>query len=480
MKERFRRFFSSEGMVAPAHRLGSLPDTRSAYQSVLHIALPAIAELVLVSLIGSMDTIMVGFLGKNALAAVALPTQPRMMILAMFFALNVGVTAIVARRKGEGRPEDANRTLRNAVLLTSGLSLVVMTFALLFAEPLMRLAGGNTQTADDAAVFKDAITYFKIMSLALPINAVSMCLNAALRGIGNTRLTLKVNVVSNLVNIFFNYLMIGGNLGFPRWEVAGAAIASVIGMASGIILLLWALMRGKDQYLHFSLKDDWRPHPESLKGILKVGSNSMLEQLSMRIGFFLYARIIYSLGVTMFASHNIAMQFLSLTFNFADGLAVAGTTLVGQNMGKNRPDLSLLYGKAAQRIAMFLSVGLGAFIVIMRYPISELFINAGTPDAELVIFHAAEAMLVVAAMQPFQMASIILSGCLRGAGDNLFVAYCMMFCVTLLRPILAAVSVYTLHLSLAMTWLVSLSEILIRLVLFYRRFESGKWMKIRI
>jgi uncharacterized membrane protein len=116
-------------MVAPERRLGPLPGGRDAYGRVIHIALPAIAEMVLMSLIGSLDTIMVGQLGKNALAAVSLPAQPRMIMLALFFALNVGVTAIVARRKGQGRQEDANLTLRNALVLCFGLSVVVAGLA---------------------------------------------------------------------------------------------------------------------------------------------------------------------------------------------------------------------------------------------------------------------------------------------------------------------------------------------------------------
>jgi len=124
------RFFSAQRLVRPDRRLGELPDTRTAYNDVLRIALPSIAEMVLMSLIGSADTIMVGQLGPNALASVALPGQPRMIMLSIFFALNVGVTAIVARRRGEERRDAANRTLRNAIVLVLLLSLVVMTIVM--------------------------------------------------------------------------------------------------------------------------------------------------------------------------------------------------------------------------------------------------------------------------------------------------------------------------------------------------------------
>ena len=131
-------------MVKPEHRLGELPDAKTAYKDVWHIALPSVIEMVLVSLIGSVDTMMVGnMLGAEALSSVGLPTQPRMVLLCLFFALNVGVTAIVARRRGEERQGAANMTLRNALMLALGLSVVLMVLATVFDTPLMRLAGGD-------------------------------------------------------------------------------------------------------------------------------------------------------------------------------------------------------------------------------------------------------------------------------------------------------------------------------------------------
>ena len=475
MLSKIRQYFHADQLVPEHHRVGGIPATRDAYQDVLRIALPSIAEMVLMSLIGSVDTIMVGQLGKNALAAVALPGQPRMIMLCIFFALNVGVTAIVARRKGEGRRDEANLTLRNALMLVFALSLIIMTVVLAFAEPLMRLAGGNTRTPDDAEVLQGALDYFKIMAYALPVTVLSMCINAALRGVGNTKITMKVNIISNLVNVVFNYLLIGGNLGFPRLEVRGAAIASVIGIVAGACLSFITVMHSGNSYLSISRHDQWRVDKKTMHSIFKVGGNAIVEQLSMRFGFFSYSRIMYGYGVTLFAAHNIAMQFLNITFSFADGTAIAATSLVGQQLGAKRPDLSLLYGRISQRIALVISMVVGVILVVFRYPFCRLFIDANTSHADIVIEAAARIMLVVALMQPFQMASVVLSGCLRGAGDNLFVAIVMGCCVSVIRPIMAVLAVYVFKLDLALAWLFSLSEIVVRLIFFDARFRSGKW-----
>ncbi len=334
------RFFHPNCLVKPQYRLGDIPNGPDAYRNVLRIALPSVAEMVLVSLISSIDMMMVGnVLGAEALSSVGLPTQPRMLMLCMFFAMNVGVTSIVARRKGEQRQEEANNTLRNALMLVLMMSLIIVTFGLIFAVPLMRLAGGDT--AESQKVFDDAVTYFRIMTYALPIDALSMCICAAQRGVGNTKITMRVRVLSNLTNMFFNFCLIGGNLGFPRMEVAGAATASLIGITVGLFLALGTVLIGgkRKGYLHLSRHDKWRFEKDTMKAITKVSGNAAIEQLGVRFGFFVYARILFSLGTEMYAANQICMQLLNLTFTFGDGLGVAGTALVGQNLGAKRWDL---------------------------------------------------------------------------------------------------------------------------------------------
>ncbi|NLD82708.1 MAG: MATE family efflux transporter [Clostridiales bacterium] len=471
-----RRLFSPEHLVGKEHRLGDLPSGRDAYADVMRIAFPSIVEMVLMSLIGSVDTMMVGnYLGAGALSSVGLPTQPRMLLLCLFFALNVGVTAIVARRKGEERQAEANATLRNALMLALGLSIVMTAIAVVWAEPLMRLAGGDA--AEDEKIFRDAVDYFVIMTYALPVNALSMCICAAQRGIGKTRITMWVNMAGNLINVFFNYCLIGGNLGFPRLEVRGAAIASVIGMETGFLMALLTVVAGGRHkgYLHLSRHDRWRFDKDSLRSILRVGGNAAVEQLGMRFGFFMYARIMFSLGTVMYAAHQICMQLLNITFTFGDGLGVAATALVGQNLGRKRHDLSILYGKICQRYAVLISLILGVLIIAFRRELVAWFIGRDTVDAGQVIDHAARTMLVLALVQPFQTSSVVLSGSLRGAGDNLYVALVGTVCVSVVRPIMTVAAVYWLHLDLMGAWIFGLFEIVLRFAFFYPRFAGGTW-----
>ena len=464
-----RRFYSTDRMVRPEQVRGEIIGTGDAYKTLIRIALPSVLELVLMSLIGAADTIMVAALGPAAIAAVSLTGQPRMIVLSIFFALNIGVTAIVARRKGQDRQEDANRTLRNALVMGFALSLVVMVLALAFARPLLLLAGANED------MIGWSVEYFTILAWFLPINALTMCINAAQRGVGNTKLAMYVNLTANTVNIIFNYLLIGGNFGFPRLEVAGAAYATGIGFVVGFVLCIISLYQGRrrNHFLRITRTDSWRLDKPTVASIVKIGGSAMWEQLGLRIGFFAYAAIVASLGTEVFAAHAVAMTFLNISFNFGDGVGIAGTSLVGQMLGKERPDLSVVYGKCSQRIAITVSLGLAAVFISFRYLFVGFFVNP-VEDANVYLM-AVNLMFMVAAFQPVQTSSIVISGCLRGAGDNLYVSLVMAICVVLIRPVLSSVAIFALGWGIMGAWGASIMDTTTRFILVYRRFNGGKW-----
>ena len=473
--------FSVDRLLPKSGALGETPTTAQAYKDVGVIAGPAVAEMVLMSVVGAVDTMMVGVLGKEAVAAVGLVDQPRMLLMSVFLALNIGVTAIVARRKGEGRQEDANKTLRNAVVFALGLSLVMMIVGLSVSRQLMQMIGAQPDTIDNANM------YFRIMIYAIPVNALTLCICAAQRGVGNTKITMYVNITSNVVNLALDAVLIEGKLGFPRLEVAGDAYSTVIGFVVGLIMCLITVWRRKgsysDAFLSFSLRDDWRMDRKTMGSILKIGSNAMIEQIALRLGFFIYAGIVARLGTLAFAAHQICMKFLSISFTVGDGIGIAGTSLVGQMLGKKRPDLAQMYGKAAQRIALVSAIVIASCIALFRLPLVTLFIR----DDAGVISLASKVMLCVALFQPLQTTAVVMSGALRGAGDNRFVAGVMLCCVTIIRPVCALIAINVIQntlgrpdIALIGCWLASLFDMSIRMTLVYRRFNGGKWHDIKV
>lgn len=476
------RFFDVKYMLPKNIEHSDLPGSGSMYKKYIELAIPSVMEMVLISLISMVDTIMVSTIGTDAVAAVGLVGQPRMIMLCIFFAMNVGITAVVARRKGEGRRDEANLVMRNMMIIILILSLILMAVVLPFSTQLMRFAG-----AEEGRTLEDATDYFIILGFALPFNALSMAICAAQRGVGNTKLTMYVNILSNMVNVLFNWLLINGIGPFPKLGVAGAAIATAIGMVMGFILCIISLYNGSrhDSFLRITAKDSWRLNKKGIWDVTKIGSSAMLEQIAMRIGFFSYAKIVAGLGTDAFAAHQIAMQFLNLSFSFADGLGVAGTSLVGQMLGRERKDLSHIYGVIAQRFSLVVAILLASCCIILRAPLVSMFISSS--DGENVRQLAEMVMIVVGIFQPFQMLATVVSGALRGAGDVKYTACVMVLTVTLMRPILAILAVYIIGTHMGLTdialigaWLASLVDMITRMILMIRRYNGGKWHDIKV
>jgi putative MATE family efflux protein len=419
--------------------------------------------MISIAIIGMVNSALVGrFVGDHGMAAVILTSQPRMIVLSLFFALNVGVTAVVARRKGAEDRDSARLCLRQALLIVLTLAAVLSIVAVITSDWIMSLAGANEELLPLAS------EYFRITSYFLIFNAVTMTICAAQRGVGNTRVTMTVNLTANIVNVCVGVILI------PRMEIVGAAIAVVAGFGMSFFLALLSIFKS-DAYLRVTISDNWRPSADMMKSIAHVGGNSVFEQLAIRIGFFVYARVVATLGTESLAAHSIAMQLMHLSFTFADGIAVATTALVGQNLGKKRPDLSIMYFKIGQRFALIVALFIGIVSISMRNVFPTFFTT--NPDT---IAAAAGVILILGFVQPVQTMQIVMAGSLRGAGDTRFVAFTMLLTVAIIRPGSSMLLANTFGMGLVGAWLAIIVDQTIRLALLYWRFIQMKWTKIKV
>ncbi|GHV55104.1 hypothetical protein AGMMS49579_17110 [Spirochaetia bacterium] len=239
---------------------GALPEgitSKMLYRDVVKIALPSMGEMVLVQLASMVDLMMVGQLGPWALSSVGLATQPKFLVMMLFMAMNVGATAMVARYRGAGNPEKANMVLRQALLLNFILGIVGSVAGYIFAEDLIRFMG-----APDAASLAGGTVYFQWQCIGLLSVSLTSTATATLRGVGNSRTSMIYNIVANVVNVIFNYLLIYGNFGFPRWEVMGASVATIIGQFVALALAMITLLKGRN-YIRLRFTDSFRPNREA-------------------------------------------------------------------------------------------------------------------------------------------------------------------------------------------------------------------------
>jgi putative MATE family efflux protein len=449
-----------------------LPDSissRMLYTDIVRIAWPAFMEFILTQIVSMVDMMMVGRLGPWAIAAVGLTNQPKFLLMTMFMAMNVGATALIARHKGEGDYKGTNLVLRQALLLTFVLSAISSIIGYIYSKPMILFMG-----AADEQTLNAGTQYLQIQMMGFVVLALTSTITAALRGIGDSRTAMIYNLTANLVNVVFNYLLIYGHFGFPRLEVAGASLATVIGQCAAFVMALIAVLKGS-QFLQLRIKEGFNPHWNTIKRIFRIGIPSMIEQLIMRAGMITYSKTVASLGTVAFATHNVCMNIQAMSFMNGQAFAVSATSLVGQSLGKRRPDMAQAYSRYTRRVGMAVSIVLALSFVLFGKDIVRLY-----TDDSYVISQGARILMLVALIQPFQSSQFILSGALRGAGDTRAIAIVIFITVLLVRPGVAMLAIYVLGMDLIGAWIALVADQLLRSLLILLRFNSGKWKSIKV
>ena len=463
------KIFNTEKMLKPEHKTGEpLPSGSEICNILLKTAWPSIVETFMLTLISLADVKMVSNLGYRSIAAVNLTNQPRFILLAVFNALNVGVTAIVSRKRGQGDREGANRILRQIILLYGLLAAVLSVIAVVFAYPIMKFAGAQPDYIDPG------VTYFRIVIGGIIFNVLNLGINAVQRGVGNTKIAMKTNVAANLVNLLLNFLLIEGRLGFPRLEEAGAAIATVLGFVVAFSMSLYAVTR-PGSFLELKFNESFKLRRADLKPVVVIGSSAGVEQVCMRIGFFIFAKIVTSLGTVAYSTHSICQNLNHLSFCFGDGLAVAAGALLGQSIGRKRYDIAALYGHISARIGMVMGFGLTAFMVIFGRQLIMLF----STEPEIVAL-GGRVTYIMSLLCPLQAAQVVYSNCLRVAGDVKYTTRVSFLCITFVRTISAYIFCIVMDLGVMGAWYSFLLDQGLRFILHGSRYFSGKWRRIKV
>ena len=445
-------------------------ETAGLLKETIRMAWPAVLESVFIQLAGMIDTMMVSSLGTYAVSAVGLTVQPKFIALSLFISMSVAVSALVARRRGQERREDANRIMIASVLFSAAACLVITVLSIALMNPILRFCGSNADTHEAACV------YFRIIQGGMIFNVLSFIINAAQRGSGNTRIAMTTNVTSSIVNIIFNYLLINGHFGFPALGLRGAAFATVLGTVVACAMSFGSLFH-KNSYVSvpYSLAQKLTASVQDLIDILKFSVNIFLENIAMRIGFMYTALIAARLGTDAFAAHNVAMNFLGVSFAFGDGMQVAAVALIGRSLGERNPERAKTYGNLCQRVGLCISLCISAVVLLFGRPIFSLFFSdPHILDMGVMLFR------YIAVITVFQITQIIFAGCLRGAGDVRFTMFGALISVAIIRTAVTWLFTTPIPLGLTGIWLGVLSDQFSRFVLFSARFRKGEWVSLRI
>jgi putative MATE family efflux protein len=436
---------------------------------VFKLAGPAIVENLLHTMVGVVDTAMVGRLGAYALASVGLANQIFNISLTVFAALATGSTALVARYIGAESREEAAEVARQSLVVGVYVSGVVLLALVGIGPAFLRLLFPR---AEEAVLYHGGL-YVRIVAAAQMFNYFLIIINGVLRGAGDTQTPMRITALVNGINVILNAFLIYGIGPFPALGVAGAAIATAISQSIGGLLAARALLRS--QLVLVKLSDSFRPNAVMIKRIMNIGVPAGVEQGIMRVAQLAYTMIVSSLGTVAYAAHQVALNAESLSFMPGAGFAVAATTLVGQNLGAERPDEAEKAGYESRRMAVVVMSVMGVVFLLFPRPLVSIF-SADPEVMELAVV----CLRLVAVSQPALATIMVLAGALRGAGDTRAIVKITLLGFILVRICVAYVLAVVLGIGLVGAWIGMVVDLFFRSFLINQRFRSGQWKLIRV
>ena len=443
------------------------PQRSDLVRTIWALAWPVILTFLLESLVGLIDTLMVGRLGATAVAAVGVGAQVLSAVSVAMTAVGTGTLALVARHIGARERADADQVLCQSIIAACGLSVLAIIPVIVFASPIVGLFGV------DPSVIADGGAFVQLVMLSIPQSAVLFVIGSALRGAGDTRTPLFIGITVNIFNIVGNYVLIFGKLGLPALGVRGSALATTLAFTVGTALGLLLLVRGR-----LVLKVALRPlrlDMNTIRRVLAIGYPAAGEQMIMQIGFFFYLAFAARYGTSAVAAYFIGVRILALSFLPGYGFAAAAAALVGQNLGGHDPALAERSGWESNRLAIYLMSACGVIIFFAARPIAALFID----DAR-VVTDAVSFIRTLAAAQPLMAVDFTIGGALRGAGDTRFPLVAVFVGFYGCRLAFAYLAAIVLHLSLPWVWFALLGDYVARAALKAWRFQSGRWKHIAV
>ncbi|MDP6612527.1 MAG: MATE family efflux transporter [Candidatus Hydrothermarchaeota archaeon] len=436
-------------------------------RKILALAWPAVLANLMYTVVSLVDLIMVGSLGAEAVAAVGLGGLLIWISYGVMASVATGTTALVARFIGAREKRDSEKVLTQSFVLVAGFSIFITVAALMYSEKILAFIGTERAVAELGGV------YLRTVFIATVFIFLTLVAEGALRGAGDTKTPLKIDLIINGVNLGLDYLLIYGNFGFPKLGVLGAGIASASAFTMGAVLYFGVLL--SNRYVLSFRFSDLSIDFGMMRRILRIGVPSSIEKLIMSGSIAVYASIIVGFGTIPLAAHQIGLRIEALSFMPGIGFAVAATALVGQNLGAKERKKAYAMGWETSKLC----VGFMTLVGVILFIFPREFILFFTRD-ESVIELGILYLRLVAISQPFLALTFVLTGALDGAGDTRRVMYITIFGLWFFRLPLAYFLGITMGYGVLGAWIAMIIDIFVRSLALVYRFKSKKWMEIKV
>jgi len=437
--------------------------------NIIKLALPAVTENLLVTMVYLADTLLIGWLkDPAALAAVSLGGLFLNVANQLFSSVSVSVTALVAHAWGAGDYERARRVAGQAIVLAVLFAAVAIAILWPAASLMLALMGASDRVIALGSMYMRVILVTSLLGFPMVV------LNGIMRGSGDTQTPMNITLAMNVWHVLAAVALIFGIGPLPALGLAGAAVGTASAQLLGGMLALFLVVSGR-RFLKLDLHTILHWNRQLIKHILRLSLPTAGESIVMRLGFILFMRIVSALGEVALAAHQIAVNVESLSFMPGFGLSVASTTLVGQSLGAKKPELAEKSIRTTMCFSLAVMGAVGAIFALFGPSIAAIF--GSTPE----VLSLAGSAVRIGALEQLPIATLmVIAGSLRGAGDMRTPLYATLIGTLFFRVPIVYLFAIVLGWGLNGVWLGTAADWTARAALIFFLFRRGAWKKMRL
>ena len=436
-------------------------------KAIFLLSVPMVLEMAMESVFAIADIFFVSKLGAETVAVVGITESLMTIIYSLGIGLGTAATAMVSRRIGEKKPEKAARAAGQAIILGSMASIILAVPGMIFYREILVLMGVDPASSRELGSYTLILLGSNIVIMLLFIN------NAIFRSSGDAAISMKVLGIANLLNIILDPILIFGIGPFPALGIKGAAIATTIGRGLAVIYQFYLLFGGKHRVrlsLH-DLKPDWR----IIRNLLQLSAGATGQYLIATSSWIFLVRVIALFGSQVVAGYTIAIRVMFFMLMPSWGISNASATLVGQNLGAERPDRAAHAIRITGLVNMIFLGIIGLIIALVPDAFIRIFID--DPD---VIQYGASCLRILSYGFIAYGLGMVMVNSLNGAGDTITPTWINFFCYWLLEiPLAYYLAVHTGLNENGVFIAILVAEVMMALSAWYF-IRQGKWKQKKV
>ncbi len=424
------------------------------------LLVPLIVEQLLMVAMGMADTFMIASCGEAAVSGISLVDTLAILLIGLLSAMASGGAVVAAQFMGKNDREMVGKASNQLFLMVGIGSMVLMAVALIWNNQILQMIYGDVEPA----IMEAARIYFYFTAISLPFLGIYNGGAALFRAIGNSKVSMQVSMLANLVNVFGNALLIY----LLKWGVAGAAFATLLSRVLSAVLILMLLKKdatlpmGKSREIDFSM----------MRKILYIGVPNGVENCIFQVGKLLLSSLLAGFGTVAITANAVTNSIGSFQQIPNTAIGIAMITVVGQAVGAGDDEQATYYMKKLMKQAYFYMIVLGLVLMVVARPVTELY-HLSEETTELTIW-----LLVynsICSMIALPLA-FTLPNALRAAGDVKFSMVVSIGCMWIFRIMLSYVLASYLKMGVKGIWVAMTVDWVVRAVFYVVRIRNGKWL----